>query len=288
MVNESGAIIDDGVACRFADDHFYVTTTTTGSDRVYQTMLWWNAKWRLDVDIANATAAWAGVNVAGPRARDVLAPLVEGCRVDADAFPYLGAFAARVAGTPARLLRVGFVGELGFEIHVPASQGEALWDALTAAGRGAGLVPFGVEAQRVLRLEKGHIIVGQDTDAMTTPEEADMLWAIAARKPFFIGKRALAIRDRHLSPRRLVGFAVAGAPPIRESNLVLKGGNAVGFVTSVAWSPALERTIGLAFAAREDAVPDRLLVIRLDDGRDLRATVVKLPFYDADAARQAL
>ncbi|MBM3508598.1 MAG: FAD-binding protein [Alphaproteobacteria bacterium] len=288
MVNESGAIIDDGVACRFGDDHFYVTTTTTGSDRVYQTMLWWNAKWRLDVDIANATAAFAGVNIAGPRARDVLAPLVEGCGVDAGAFPYLGAFEARIAGIPARFLRVGFVGELGFEVHVPASQGEALWDALMDTGRGAGLVPFGVEAQRVLRLEKGHIIVGQDTDAMTTPEEADMLWAIAAKKPFFIGKRALVIRDKHLSRRKLVGFAVAGAPPLQESNLVLKGGNAVGFVTSVAWSPTLNRTIGLAYAAREDAAPDRSLVIRLDDGRDVRATVVKLPFYDPDAARQAL
>src|SRR3546814_7485017 len=94
-----------------------------------------------------------------------------------------------LAGIPARLLRVGFVGELGYEIHAPASQGEALWDALLEAGQPEGIRPFGVEAQRVLRLEKGHIIVGQDTDGLTHPYEADMAWAIGKPKPYFMGGR---------------------------------------------------------------------------------------------------
>src|SRR6202008_1407073 len=105
-------------------------------------------------------------------------------------FPYLGVREATVAGIKALLLRVGFVGELGYEIHVPASQGEALWDALMEAGREFNIRPFGVEAQRVLRLEKGHIIVSQDTDGLTNPLEADMPWALAKTKPFFVGGRS--------------------------------------------------------------------------------------------------
>src|SRR5262249_59262373 len=130
---------------------------------VYREMLFWNAQWRLDVDVANVTAAYAGVNIAGPKSREVLAKVCEANLSAAD-FPYMGAKLAPVAGIPARIMRVGFVGELGYEVHVPASMGEALWDALMAAGGVEGINPFGVEAQRVLRLEKGHIIVSQDTD----------------------------------------------------------------------------------------------------------------------------
>ena len=196
MCDRTGAIIDDGVACRLAQDHFYVTATTGGVDSVYREMLWHNAQWRLDVDIANVTAAWCGVNIAGPRARAVLEGLAEGVDLSAASFPYLGVRTGRVAGIPARLLRVGFVGELGYEIHVPASCGEALWDALIEAGAAHGIRPFGVEAQRLLRLEKGHIIVGQDTDGLTTPDEAGMAWAVSRAMPFFVGGRATEIQAR--------------------------------------------------------------------------------------------
>ena len=125
MTDQSGVVIDDGVACRFHDEHFYVTATTSGVDGVYRLMLFWNAQWRLDVDVANVTAAYAGVNIAGPRARQVLQRLCNDVDLSADAFPYLGVRMGTVAGIPARLLRVGFVGELGYEIHVPARYGEA-------------------------------------------------------------------------------------------------------------------------------------------------------------------
>ena len=112
MCDQSGAIIDDGVACRLAEDHFYVTATTGAADRVFREMLWCNAQWRLQVDIANATAAWCGISLAGPRSREVLEPLTD-IDVPAEAFPYLGVRCGRVGGIPARVLRVGFVGELG-------------------------------------------------------------------------------------------------------------------------------------------------------------------------------
>src|SRR3546814_10683251 len=113
----------------------------------------WNAQGRLDGDVANVTAAYAGVNIAGPRSREVLQTLCDDVDLSAEAFPYMGVRMGTVAGVPVRLLRVGFVGELGYEIHIPASQGEVVWDALMAAGQPFSIRPFGVEAQRVLRLE---------------------------------------------------------------------------------------------------------------------------------------
>src|SRR5262249_35822383 len=151
-------------------------------------MLWWNAQWRLKIDLANVTSGYAAINLVGPRARDLLVAAGIDSDVTPAGFPYLGVRAATIAGIPARLLRIGFAGELGYEIHVPSSMGEALWDVMTAAGQPFGLVAVGIEAQRTLRLEKGHIIVGQDTDGLSTPDEAGMEWAVA-KKPFFVGKR---------------------------------------------------------------------------------------------------
>lgn len=290
MTNEAGAITDDGVACRFPDDHFYVTATTGGADRVYLNMLWWNAQWRLKVDISNVTAAYAGVNIAGPQAREVLAKLVDDVDLSAESFPYMGLREGHVAGVPARLMRVGFVGELGYEVHVPWSQGEALWDALMDAGRDQGLRPFGVEAQRVLRLEKGHIIISQDTDAMTFPQEVDMGWAIAKKKPFFVGGRSIDLIMRQPMKRKLAGFAIEGADAVlpQESNLVLRDGAMVGFVTSVVRSPTLDKVIGLAYVHAEDAELGKSIQIKLDSGDIIRADVVSPHFYDPDNTRQEM
>ena len=244
----------------------------------------------MNVDVANVSVATAAVNLAGPRSREVLATLVDDIDLTTDAFPYMGVREGHVAGIPARVFRVGFVGELGFEVHVASGYGEALWDAIMDAGRPFDIVPFGVEAQRVLRLEKGHIIISQDTDAMTTPEEAHMTWAISRNKPFFVGKRSLDVRDRHLSKRKLVGFAIDDpfAPLPQESNLVLKNGEIAGFVTSVVRSANLGRIIGLAYAPRDSSAPGDAVPILLDDGRSVVAKVVDLPFYDPDNRRQEM
>ena len=141
----------------------------------------------------------------------------------------------------------------------------------------------------MLRLEKGHVIVGQDTDAMTTPEELDMTWAIARKKPFFVGERSLRIRDKHLSARKLVGFTLpADGPCPQDSNLVLRDGAVAGFVTSVVRSPALNRIVGLAYTARDQAQPGDPVRIRVDDGSDIVGAVTVLPFYDPDNARQEM
>ncbi|RUW22843.1 aminomethyltransferase, partial [Mesorhizobium sp. M1A.F.Ca.IN.020.06.1.1] len=290
MTNEAGTVIDDGVACRRGDQYFYVTATTTGVDRIYRNMLWWNAQWRLDVDIANVTAAYAGVNLAGPNARKVLTKLTDDIDVSAEQFPYLAYREGKVAGIPARVFRVGFIGELGYEIHVPSRYGAELWRAIREAGQEYGIKPFGLEAQRVMRLEKGHVIIGQDTDGMTAPEELDMNWAVANSKPFFIGKRSLEIRGKTLSNRKLVGFALDRMPAsgLQESNLVVKDGQIVGFITSITYSPTLSKVIGLAYADRADANLGSHITLRSSDGSQHQAEVVSPHFYDPDNKRQEM
>ena len=211
MTDQTGVVIDDGVAARLHERHYYVTATTGAVDQVYRQMTWFNAQWKMDVDVANVTAAYAGINLAGPQARTVIEKLDSDIDFSAAAFPYMAARVGQLAGIPVRILRVGFVGELGYEIHCPSGLGEALWDRLMEAGKPFGIVPFGVEAQRILRLEKGHIIVGQDTDGLTHPAEANMEWALAKKKPFYVGKRAVDMQMAKGITRKLAGFALIDA-----------------------------------------------------------------------------
>ncbi len=289
VTDATGAIIDDGVACRLGEQHFYVTATTSGVDALYRMMLRYNAEWRLDVDIANVTAAYAAVNVAGPGARAVVEAAGPEVDVSADGFPYLDVRTGAIAGIPARWLRVGFVGELGYEIHVPASQGEALWETLVAAGEKHGIRPFGVEAQRLLRLEKGHLIVGQDTDGLTFPHEVNMAWAIAKKKPFFVGRRAITVHAARPLTRQLVGFSLSASAPLpQECNLTLRGNEIAGRVTSASRSETCGGIIGLAFVAPEQAETGKSFDIKLSSGERITATVATLPFYDPDGKRQEM
>ncbi|MBK8960701.1 MAG: (2Fe-2S)-binding protein [Proteobacteria bacterium] len=290
MTDEAGIISDDGIAARFAEDFFYVTATTTGVDAVYRQMLRWQAQWQLEVDLIHVTSAWAAINVAGPAARELLAPLVNGVDLSATAFGFSECREGLVGGLAARLMRVGFVGELGWEVHVPAHHGDALWRLLMARGAELGVTPVGIEAQRLLRLEKGHIIVGQDSDGLSYPEEVDMNWAVAGDKPFFVGQRAIEAMARRGLTRRLVGFRLPpGTPVPEECSLTLRGNDIVGRVTSVAYSEAVGHIIGLAYVAPDMAEVGARFDIKLaGGGARVSAEVVPLPFYDADNARQKL
>ena len=290
LTNEAGVVIDDGVACRFGNNHYYVTATTGGVDRVYQNMLKWNAQWRLDVDLANVTSAYCGVNIAGPNARAVLQKVCSGVDLSSEAFPYMGVRVGNIGDIPARLIRVGFVGELGYEIHVPQQYGEALWDALMVAGNDYHIQPFGIEAQRILRLEKGHIIIGQDTDAMSNPNEVQMGWAVTQNKPFFVGGRTIAELEKKPGLRGLVGFVIddTKAPLPRESHLVVEDQRMTGRVTSCNFSPTLGKAIGLAYVPPEKTTVGTMIEIKSTGGVRVLAKVVELPFYDPENLRQEL
>jgi sarcosine oxidase, subunit alpha len=290
MTDMSGVVIDDGVACRLHERHYYVTATTSAVDQVYRAMTWFNVQWKMDVDVANVTAAYSAVNLAGPKARDIVQKLATDIDFSKEAFPYMGVRTGTLAGIPVRVLRVGFVGEAGYEIHCPSGMGEALWDKLMEAGQPLGLKPFGVEAQRILRLEKGHIIVGQDTDGLTHPAEAGMEWALAKKKTFYVGKRSIDMQMAKGMTRKLVGFAVTGsdASTPKDCHLIIRDGEIAGRITSVVQSPTLGKTIGLAFVPPGMSEVGTRFQIRVDGGIMADAEVVATPFYDPDNKRQEL
>ena len=286
MLDESGVIIDDGVIARLGEELYYFTTTTGGSATVFRELLRLNALWGLDCTLVNVTGHRAAFNFAGPSSRGILQQLTDIDLRD-EAFPYLAVRSGQVAGAPARLMRVGFVGELGFEIHVAAGRGREVWEALHSAGLPLALRPFGVEAQRVLRLEKGHFIVGQDTDGLTDPLEASAMWAVAMKKPFFVGQRSLRILQARGPRQKLVGIELAATAPLpKECHLIIDKGAIAGRVTSVTHSRALNKSIGLAMLSPDLAQVGRDIHIRTDNGDMLAARVAAPPFYDPKNLRQ--
>jgi len=286
MLDESGVIVDDGVIARLGDERFYFTTTTGGSAAVFRELLRLNALWGLDCALVNVTGHRAAFNLAGPLSREILQGLST-TDLGNETFPYLSVRSADVAGMPARLMRVGFVGELGYEIHVAAGCGPDVWRTLVAAGAPKGLRPFGVEAQRVLRLEKGHFIVGQDTDGLTDPLEANAMWAVAMKKPFFVGQRSLRILQARGPRQKLVGIELEAALPLpKECHLIIDKDAIAGRVTSVAHSRALNKSIGLAMLAPELAQAGQSIRIRADNGAIIAARVAAAPFYDPKNLRQ--
>jgi sarcosine oxidase subunit alpha len=286
MLDESGVIVDDGVIARLNENLFYFTTTTGGSATVYRELLRLNALWGLDCALVNLTGHRAAFNFAGPSSRDILQRLTD-IDLGEYAFPYLGVRSGQVAGNAARLLRVGFVGELGYEIHVAAGHAVEVWRALCAAGAPRGLRPFGVEAQRVLRLEKGHFIVGQDTDGLTDPDEANAMWAVAMKKPFFVGQRSLRILKARGPRQKLMGIELIDATRLpKECHLVIDEGEIAGRVTSVAHSRALNKSIGLAMLSPALAQVGRNIQIRIENGALVAARVAGAPFYDPKNLRQ--
>ncbi len=289
MCDDAGLMMDEGVIARLAEEQFYFTTTTGGAATVYRELSRLNVMWKLECGLVNLTGAHSAVNLAGPHCRAALQPLTD-LDLSNEQFPYLACRSGQVAGIPARLMRVGFVGEWGFEIHVPAEFGPALWDALMKAGEPYGIGPFGVEAQRLLRLEKGHLILGQDTDGLTTPFDVNMNWAVAMDKPYFVGQRSLQAIAAMPPRQRQVPFMLAAgfnASAPKECNLVIEGGQIAGRVTSIYFSPTLARHIGLAFVRPDMTAMGRRFQIRLGDGQMVAAEVCETPFYDPKNLRQS-
>ncbi len=291
MCNDEGVVMDDGVCARAGDEEWYMTTTSSGATSIYQWLQWWaQSGWGEDVHIKNVTENYAAFNLAGPKARGVLQTLTRRDLSDGK-FAYMRMRTVRVAGVLCRILRIGFTGELSYEIHCPSGFAAHVWDALMAAGESTEIVPFGVEAQRVLRLEKGHIIVGQDTDAMTDPLSADMAWAVKLEKNDFLGKPSLVRLSRSERPQRLVGFTTVDPEIVPEEGLQIvetdQGGKhrSVGWVTSSRFSHTLGKTIGLCWLPTEVAsVEGNRFVIRRE-GEPWEASVHHGPFYDPQGER---
>ena len=282
--DDAGRITDDGTICRLDDESFYVTTTSSGADAVESWFAWWLAEWDMDVHITDVSQGLSAFNLAGPRAREILSGLTD-LDCSNDSFAYLDGKRTQVAGVPCLLLRIGFVGELGYELHCPGALAEHLWDALLEAGSSHAIRPFGLEPQRVLRLQKLHILVGQDTDAESNPLEAAMPWIVKFDKEEdFIGRWALEAVQERGDENRLVGFTLDNGAVPAEGAAVVTDGQPVGRVTSSRFSPLLERTIGMAWVPVALAEDGQSITLA-DDGRRLTARVQTAPFYDPDQER---
>lgn len=279
LLNEAGHVIDDGTICPLGDGRWYLTFTTGGADQAEAWLRDWAETWGHEVWIANVTHARGAVNVTGPKARELLARLSED-HLTNDTFPYLRKRRVRVAGVPCDAFRLGFAGELGYELHHGREDGDRLWDALLESGADLGLVPHGLEALRVLRLEKGHILVGQDTDFDSTPAKLGLGWAVRMDKADFVGRQALKQIASVPPGHRLVGFRFEGeeAPP--EGAPLTADGLHAGHLTSSRFSPVLGCGIALGWLrCVNERLPERVEA----EGRG--GFVAATPFYDPVGAR---
>ncbi len=251
MLNELGVIIDDGVVARLAADKFLVGTTSGGATRI-ATMLneWLQCEWTdLRVLVAPVTTCFAVPTLTGPRARAVLEGVGTDIPVTPDAFPHMTFRVGKVAGINVRISRVSFTGEISYEITVPNSSAEQLWAALIAKGTPLGLEPVGIEVWMMLRLEKGYLHVGSDTDGTTSPD--DVGWSqIHKRNVDFIGRRSLLRPENRRADRhQLVGLTpMNGARLPIGAQLRAPGHDqsSVGYITSSGVSPTLNRWVALA------------------------------------------
>jgi sarcosine oxidase, subunit alpha len=283
LCDEAGIMLDDGTISRLQDDHYFITTTTGNLDFVQQWLEWWLVGTGWDVHITDVTGGRAAVNLAGPRAREVLETLTPS-DLSSKGFPYMACREADVSGVPALLLRIGFVGETGWEIHFPAEYGEYLWTKLLDAGKDFDIRPFGVEAQRLLRLEKRHLIIGVDTDALSNPYEAGMAWVAKLDKTDFVGRNALSRQAEAVPQQSLVGFVMKDETIPEDGASILVDGALAGRVTSARYSPKNGKAVGLGWVMSKSAIEGVEIQICVSGGT-ARARIVQDAFYDPSGER---
>ncbi|MDF2372908.1 MAG: sarcosine oxidase subunit alpha [Rhizobiaceae bacterium] len=294
MLREDGFIYDDGVVARIAEDRFHVTTTTGGAPRVLNHMEdYLQTEFpELDVWLTSTSEQWAVIAVQGPKARDIIAPLVEGIDLSSESMPHMSAREGTICGVPTRLFRVSFTGEAGFEVNVPADYGQAVWEAIWQRAEPLGACVYGTEAMHILRAEKGFIIVGQDTDGTVTPQDAGLGWAIAKSKPDFVGIRGLTRPDIVADGRKqLIGLKTKDPKTVLEegAQIVADPNQAIpmtmlGHVTSSYWSENCGRSIAMALLAGGRSRMGETLYVPMAD-RTIEVEVTGTVFFDEKGER---
>ncbi|MEM7032199.1 MAG: glycine cleavage T C-terminal barrel domain-containing protein [Chloroflexota bacterium] len=274
MLDERGYVMDDGLICKNSDTHYTLTFTSGGVSMAEMWVRDWAAGWGFDVRLLNQTMSLGAINVTGPLANELLsrAGLTDPPR-------FMGFQTATVAGIDCTVFRLSFTGELSYELHHPASDSVRLWRALLELGADLGIKPHGLDALTRLRLEKGHVIVGQDTDFDSTPRRIHHEWAVKLDKPEFIGRQAVIRTNQVPLDKQLVGLEMEGEAPI-EGAVIWHNDEFSGHVTSSTYSPILGKAVMLGWVRLVDnALPETVTI----DGRP--AQRVPVPFYDPEATR---
>jgi sarcosine oxidase subunit alpha len=291
MLRETGIVFDDGTVTVLDDDRVLLTTTSSGAGRVYQ----WLEEWRQcewpdsKVVVIPITDQWATVAISGQRARTVLERLKPETGLSNEAFPHLSVKATKLLGAEARIYRVSFSGELTYEINVPAHRGPDLWSALLEEGDSLGIEPFGVDAMLHLRMEKGFLHVGADTDGTTIPDDIGWGKPATSKQRHYIGKRSLTLPE-HVRPDRLqlIGLEGEGATALPVgSHLRLQNSKEPtdGWVTSAGLLSTSGMPVAMAMLRAGRSQLGQVVNV-YDAGKVLTtAQVVHPNFYDPQGAR---
>ena len=279
LLSEAGAVVEGGVVCSRGPEGYYLTFTSAGAEHAEAWLRDWAETWGHRVHIVNQTAAVGAVIVSGPRSRELLARL-SGDALGGEELPFGGLRRIEVAGIECLAMRLGYVGELSFELHHASSESVRLWDALLAAGGDLGVAPYGLEALRTLRLEKAHFIVGQDTEFDTSPFKLGLERLPKMDKDDFVGRLALErlvelpLRERLAKVR----FDTAEAPV--EGAPLTVGDRHVGRLTSSRYSPVLGCAVALGWLRRDsDGFPVRV------EAAGEAGEIVETSFYDPEGNR---
>jgi heterotetrameric sarcosine oxidase alpha subunit len=294
MLREDGFVLDDGTTTRLADDHYFMTTTTANAVKIMQhvdycrQVLWPE----LNVQAVSVTEQWAQFSVAGPISRALLQRVFAELDLSNEAFPYMSAISFVWMGVPARIFRLSFSGELAYEVALPARYGDALIRILMREGRNLGAVAYGTEALGVLRIEKGHP-AGNELNGQTTATDLGV-GRMMSQKKDYVG-RVLAGRPALTDPKRpsLVGLRpVDRTERLRSGAHVLplasenRAENDLGYVTSVAFSPAMKCWIGLGLVSGgQTRIGERLRAYDPVRNGDVEIEICNPVFVDPEGVR---
>ncbi len=295
MLREDGIVMDDGTTSRLADDHFVMTTTTANAAKVMSHLEFVHQAHfpELDVTYTSVTEQWAQMAIAGPRARETLNKIIDGAALDDVNTPYMAAREVTIlGGMSARLFRISFSGEHAYELAVPADFGGGVARAIMQAGAAFRIVPYGVEALSIMRVEKGHV-AGGELNGTTTAGDLGLGKMMSTKKDY-IG-RMMAGRGGLVDPQRQ---CVVGIRPLDKkdklrsgSHLLTRGAkpslaNDQGYITSVAWSPMLKIWLGLALLSHGRTRIGE--VVQVYDGlrnQHMLAEICKPAHFDPENAR---
>jgi glycine cleavage system aminomethyltransferase T len=280
LLDERGYVLDDGLVCKDSATRYTLTFTSGGATTAEFWVRDWADSWGLDVRILNQTLSLSVINVTGPRATELLKRL--GFK---KLLEYMEHTTATIAGVKCKVFRLSFTGEISYELHHPAEDSAHLWRKLLELGKDLGIKPHGIDTLLRLRLEKGHIIVGQDTDFDSTPRRLNHQWAVNMKKDYFVGKQAILRTDKIPLDRQLAGFEMEGGAPIDgsapiEGSVLWHQGMFAGSVTSSSYSHVLGKTVMLGWLELfEGELPTE---VKIDDRIARR---VAAPFYDREGHR---
>ena len=289
MCNDDGCLIDDGVVIRRGVNDYYLTTSTGRSGVTVEWIRYHTRYDGWDFHIVNLTEVFGAINLAGPRAREVFQKITD-TDLSNEAFPFMGYREFILKDTvPVRVMRLGFVGELSYEIHIPASYTQTVWEWLLKAGEEFGIRPFGLEAQNLLRLEKGHVIIGQESEIRTTLHDLGLglLWYRKKPETKTVGSFALKDTEHQEGRLKLVGFKMDDRLKTPDDGSVIVDTEIRGYICTARYSFTLGLSIGLALVEANLARKGtQLEIFEAGAGnKRLYATVVSTPFYDPEGIR---